>query len=136
MEKTSPSVAADISPISLAFVGDAVFTLFVKSKLTLSHDCKPSELSRLANHYLSAAVQSKMYAAVLPQLSEDELAVAKRARNAYKNVRAKNASVGDYHRATGLEGLLGWLYLSDMGERLEELEEKCFEVGTAEMGTK
>lgn len=136
MEKVSFSAATDISPISLAFVGDAVFALFVKSKLTLLHDCKTAELNRLSNHYLSAAVQSKMFAAVLPLLSEDELSVAKRARNAYKNVRAKNAKVGDYHRATGLEGLLGWLYLCGQTERLEELEGKCFEVGTAEMETK
>ena len=83
-----------------------------------------------------AAVQSKMFADILPLLADDELAVAKRARNAYKNVRAKNAKVGDYHRATGLEGLFGWLYLTGKTARLEELEEKCFLIGTAETENK
>ena len=127
MEKLSSSDASEISPISLAFVGDAVFSLYVRERLTVSHDFKSGELSRLSSLYVNASAQSKMLGEIMPLLSEEELSVAKRARNARTNSKAKNAAIGEYHRATGLEGLFGWLYLSGQAERLEELEKVCYE---------
>lgn len=128
MEKISVSAANEISPVSLAFVGDAVFSLFVRQKLTLAHDCRSGELTRLSSLYVNASAQSKILGEIMPVLSADELAAAKRARNARVGSKAKNAAIGEYHRATGFEGLLGWLYLTGQTERLNELQEISFSV--------
>ncbi len=131
MEKLSVADASAISPISLAFVGDAAFSLYVRERLTRTHDFKSGELSRLTSLYVNAAAQSKMLLHIMPLLTEEEAAVAKRARNAYTGSKAKNATIGDYHRATGLEGLFGWLYLSGQADRLDELQGVCFDFGAS-----
>lgn len=131
MEKLSVAAASAVSPISLAFVGDAVFSLYVRERLTLAHDFRSGELSKLSSMYVNAAAQSKMLLHIMPMLSDEEAAVAKRARNAHTGSKAKNAGIGDYHRATGLEGLFGWLYLSGQTDRLEELQEICFDFGAS-----
>lgn len=114
-----------LNPVTLAFVGDAEFTLFVRSMLVSAHDFKSGELTRMANKMVSAVSQAAMYGAVLPYLTEREADVAKRARNTRTPSHAKNAGLADYKRATALEAVFGFLSLTGARERLAALMDKC-----------
>ena len=113
---------------TLAYVGDAVFSLYVRTKLCSQYS-STRELSRKCDLAVSAVNQAKIYDEIQDSLSEDELSVMRRCRNAHVNNKAKNAMMNEYKKATGLEGLLGALYLSEQKERLEELLKICLEVG-------
>ena len=109
-----------LSPSVLAFVGDAVYGLCVRTALAKVN--RPSgELHRLSVEMVNAAAQARAFALIEPQLSEKEMSVFKRGRNFHTSTAPKSATNGDYHTATGLECLFGWLYLSGENERIEEL---------------
>lgn len=110
-----------MNPVVLAFVGDAVYTLFVRERLALSHQYKTGELDRRTAEIVSAHGQSRKLEQILPLLTEEEEDIFRRGRNAKKPTKSKNASVGEYVRSTGFEALLGYLYLTGQTERLEEL---------------
>lgn len=110
-----------MSATTLAFVGDAVQTLFVRTRLSLTHGEKSGYLHRLAAAEVSATAQAAAFRRIEPILTEAEEAVFRRCRNAKTNTVAKHASIGDYRIATGFEGLIGWLYLQDGHARLNEL---------------
>lgn len=131
--------ASDIKQLnllSLAFVGDSVFSLKVRSFLIMRHDFKPNELNRLANKFVSATAQAKMYDAIIGSLREEELELARRARNAHTNNKAKNASLSDYKKATSLETIIGYYYLTEDFERLEEIQNFCLNVILNKIQTK
>lgn len=111
----------NLSPLTLAFVGDTVFDLFVREKLVCEANRPVNALHSNATRLVKASAQSKAVDRVIGILTEKELTIYKRGRNAHTNHRAKNASEGDYHRATGLEALFGYLYLKGEIERLREL---------------
>ncbi len=113
--------ARNISPVTLAFVGDAVYSLYVRERLVLSSDLKTGELQKLASAEVSAHGQSGFLEVVLPLFTEEELGVFKRGRNAKKATKSKNASVAEYNRSTGFEAVLGYLYLTGRYERISEL---------------
>ncbi len=109
-----------LSPSVLCFVGDAVYGLYVRTALAEIN--RPSgELHRLSVKLVNASAQARAYALLEPQLSEKEISVFKRGRNFHTSSTPKNASNGEYHTATGLECLFGFLYLSGNTERSEEL---------------
>lgn len=110
--------ANNLNPIVLAFVGDAVYTLFVREKLTFSSDYKTGELNKLATKEVKATAQAEFINDVIPLLTDKELSVYKRGRNAKKTTKAKNASVTEYNASTGFEALLGYLYLIGDYDRL------------------
>ena len=114
---------SQLSPLTLAFVGDSVFDLLVRERLVCLANRPVNKLHSLAVTQVKAASQAKAAKALFEKLSEKELSVLKRGRNAHTNHKAKNASESDYHYATGLEALFGFLYLSDETERLKELFE-------------
>ena len=114
---------SQLSPLTLAFVGDAVFDLFVRERLVCLANRPVNRLHSLAVAQVKAPSQAKAAKAIAKKLSEKELSVLKRGRNAHTNHKAKNASESDYHYATGLEALFGFLYLSNETERLRELFE-------------
>ncbi len=114
---------SQLSPLTLAFVGDSVFDLFVRERLVCLANRPVNKLHSLAVTQVKAASQAKAAKVLFEKLSEKELSVLKRGRNAHTNHKAKNASESDYHYATGLEALFGFLYLSDETERLKELFE-------------
>jgi len=116
--------ANNLNPIVLAFVGDAVYSLFVRERLTFSTDLKTGELNKLAIAEVNATAQSEFIKSILPMLTEEELAVFKRARNAKKPTKAKHATISEYNNATGLEAVLGYLYLVGETERLNYLLNK------------
>lgn len=108
------------SPLALAYLGDAVYELYVRTYLC--HKNAPVHtLHKEATAYVKAEAQSKLMEVLEPLLTEEETAVYKRGRNAKSSTVPKNADVLDYRRATGFEALLGYLYVSRQTERLETL---------------
>lgn len=110
-----------MSPIVLAFVGDAVYTLLVRQSLALSSGYKTGELNRRASQIVSAHGQSERLEEILPLLSEEEAEIYRRGRNAKKLTKSKNATIAEYTRSTGLEAVVGYLYLTGQTERIAEL---------------
>lgn len=120
-KKIDEKTARKSNPQMLAFIGDAVFSLYVRTEVCLFNNVKANELHKLSTDYVKASGQSNFMERLLPNLNEFEMEVYKRARN-YKTANiAKNAKVNDYKRATGLEALLGYLYLCGKNERLNEI---------------
>ena len=113
--------ARNVSPVTLAFVGDAVYTLYVREKLVLNHAYSTGTLQKRSSESVSAHGQNALLEKILPRLTENETAVFKRGRNAKKPTRSKSASVAEYNNSTGFEALLGYLYLTGNYSRIEEL---------------
>lgn len=112
---------ASLSPLTLAFIGDTVFDLLVRSELVCEANRPVNALHKSASQRVCAAAQAKGIRKILPLLSEQEEAVFKRGRNSHTGGIPKNASSADYHYATGLESLFGWLYLTQQTGRITEL---------------
>lgn len=110
-----------MNPLVLAFVGDGVETLYVRAKVALSGGEKANALHKKASAEVNAHAQSEQAERVLPYLTEEEKDVFLRARNSKSRHHAKNFSVTDYRRASGLEAVIGYLYLTGETERLKEL---------------
>ncbi len=110
-----------LSPISLAFLGDAVYEVMVREHLARQTEQKPEELHRAAVRYVSAQAQDEALRRILPLLTEEETQAFKRGRNAHVTHVPKGATTAQYHNATGFEALFGWLYLNGRIERLREL---------------
>ncbi len=111
----------ELSPLTLAFIGDTVFDLIVREDLICKANRPANDLHNLAVQKVKASAQAEIVEKILPHLTEAELAVYKRGRNAKSGHLPKNASQSDYHMATGFEALIGYLYLSDEIERIKEL---------------
>ena len=107
-----------MSPIVLAFIGDAVMTLFVRQKIAYENDYKSGKLNQMASSVVSAQAQSAFADKLMPHLTEEEQEVFRRARNAKKPSHAKNASISQYNKSTGLEAVIGFLYVTGDDERL------------------
>lgn len=117
----SEAEAQDINPLVLAFVGDTVQQLYVRTKLALGCRKKSGELHKMATGEIKAVAQADIMDKLLPLLTDEETAVFKRARNAHYTTSAKNASIADYKKASGFEAVVGYLYLTGRHERLETL---------------
>ncbi|MCR4787392.1 MAG: ribonuclease III [Lachnospiraceae bacterium] len=116
------------SPLTLAYIGDSIYDLIVKSVVVGSGNTSNNSLHKKTTKYVSAPAQSEM-AKVLEELfSEEEMTIYKRGKNAKPASGAKNASRSDYLKATGFEALLGYLYLSGKTERLFELVKRGMEL--------
>ena len=109
------------SPLTLAYIGDGIYDLVIRSMIVAQGNTKASQLHQHTSHLVKAHSQSAMMEYLLPELSEEEEAVYKRGRNAKSPTMAKNASMSDYRRATGFEALMGYLYLADRLDRILEL---------------
>lgn len=115
----------ELSAGTLAFVGDAVFGLLVREKLAETN--RPSgELHKKSVEYVNANAQAEGFEVIKDMLSEEELTAFKHGRNLHTNNVPKNSSLAQYHTATGLEALFGYLHLSKRNERLKELFEKIW----------
>ena len=99
------------SPLTLAFLGDAVYSLLVRKMLSMQENKPAGKLHKESVKYVNAAFQAQMIKELLPSLTENETAVFKRGRNAHSGHSPKNQEAGDYRYATGLETLYGYLYL-------------------------
>ena len=112
------------SPLALAFLGDAVYSLLVREYLVCAANRPAGALHAASVGHVNAAAQKAAAQKLLPVLSEEEAAVFKRGRNAQPAHTAKNAGKADYHQATGLEALFGYLYLQGKTDRIRELFER------------
>ena len=109
------------SPLTLAFLGDCVFDLIIRTIIVERGNRAPESLHKKKSTVVKAQTQAKMAEAMLESLTEEEISVYKRGRNAKSYSVAKNASVSDYRKATGFEALLGYLYLQNKEDRIIEL---------------
>lgn len=118
-----------LSPLTLAFIGDVVYELFVREALVTEANRPNNELHTKKVKYVSASAQASAYSAIQNSLTEKELSIFKRGRNAHTNHTPKNMSSADYHAATGFEALFGFLYLNGEINRLRELFDIIWKVG-------
>ena len=111
----------DLSPLILAHIGDAIYEVVIRT-ITLSKGSRQIEkVHKEAISYVNAKTQADAADILLPMLTEEEADIYKRGRNAKSNTKAKNASIGDYRKATGFEALMGYLYLKGETDRMLEL---------------
>lgn len=109
------------SPLTLAYIGDAIYDLIIRTILVSQGNCPPQKLHKRASALVKAEKQSQMMEVLEAFLTEEEHAFYKRGRNAKSHTMAKNATMSDYRRATGFEALMGYLYLTDQNERMIDL---------------
>lgn len=109
------------SPLTLAFLGDCVYDLIIRTKLLEEGNRPVNTLHKQKSNLVRAEKQAEMADAMKDILSEDEYEIYKRGRNAKTVSHAKNAGLSDYHKATGFECLLGYLYLQGNVDRILEL---------------
>lgn len=120
-EKMTETEARCQNPVTLAFLGDAVYSLFVREKLVRQGGGNAAEFQTTAAKIVSAQGQSVLLEKILPLLNEAETDVYKRGRNAKKPTKSKSASAADYTRSTGFEAVIGYLYLTGNTARIMEL---------------
>lgn len=120
-EKLSVAEAKLINPIVLAFVGDAVYSLYVRKRMAACYKGKAGDFQRTAGQVVSAHGQSVFLEKLLPLFTDEEREIFLRARNAKKGAKSKNADGGEYNRSTGFEAVLGFLSLSGQTARLDQL---------------
>lgn len=116
-----PFRRGDYNPLQLAYLGDAYYELLAREALLGDGQCKLADLNVAVRKLVTAEGQSALLEVLLPHLTEEEAAVCRSGRNARSPHRTKSASAIDYRRATGLESLFGYLWLSGQQERAEEL---------------
>ena len=116
-----PEDIRSYSPLTLAYVGDAVYELVIRTMIISKGNAPVNKLHRRSAALVKAPAQAQMMKVIEPLLSEEELHIYKRGRNAKSYTSAKNASVIDYRIATGFEALMGWFYLQERQERMLEL---------------
>lgn len=118
-----------LSPLNLAFIGDCIYELLVREMLIAEANRPVNDLHRESVRYVSAKAQTQAYEAIREVLTEEETAVFKRGRNAKTGHNPKSASSGEYHTATGVEALFGYLYLTGREERLRVLFRRILAAG-------
>jgi len=123
-----PDEARLMQPSVLAFIGDAVFNLFIRERLIMNKKGTSHQLHILATDYVKASSQSKISKALMDNFTEEEAYIFRRGRNAKSTTIPKNAEVQDYKYATGFEALLGYLYLTKQNERLYQLMEQAADI--------
>lgn len=111
----------EYSPLTLAFLGDGVYDLLARKYLLEKANMPIGELHKLKISIVNASSQAKASEIIQPYLTEEEAAIFRRGRNAHTGNTPKNSSLAEYHFATGLEALFGWLWLSEKNERINEL---------------
>lgn len=120
--------AKELNGLALAYMGDAVLETYVRYHLLAKGQARPNQLHRLATNYVSAKGQAAFVKSLLEEsyLTEKELSVLKRGRNAKSGTIPKNTDHNTYRYSTAFEALLGYLYLEDHYERVEEIIKKMF----------
>ena len=126
-KKLTPAQARQYSPLGLAFFGDSVYELLVREKLILSANMQAAKLHRASVRLVCASFQAEAAMRLESALSEEESDILRRGRNCTGNNVPKSSSPAQYHLATGLEALFGYLYLIGDSERIYELFEMIME---------
>ncbi len=118
-----------LNGLALAYVGDAVYEVYIRDFLVESGQTRPNTLHKMATHYVSAKAQAMLMEKMLAEavLTDEEELFYRRGRNAKSHTSAKNADITTYRIATGFESLMGYLHLTEQKERLDELVNWCIE---------
>ncbi len=124
----TPQQARGYSPLALAFIGDAVYETFVRSKILLKANTSANKLHKNAVFYVRAHGQSEAAKGLMTHLTAEEEEIFKRGRNAHSASVPKNADVTEYRAATGFEALVGYLYLTGQADRLDFLMEEAYNI--------
>lgn len=109
------------SPLTLAYIGDGIYELLIRTILVKNGNCPVSRIHKKASSLVKASAQSAIMERIEEQLTEEEHAVYKRGRNAHSPTMARHATMADYRRATGFESLMGYLYLKEEYTRMVDL---------------
>lgn len=109
------------SPLTLAYIGDGIYELYIRTILIKQGNCQANKLHKRASRLVKAPAQSAMVAVLESLFTPEEEAVYKRGRNAKSYTTAKNATTGEYRRATGFEAVMGYLYLTGQYHRMIDL---------------
>ena len=117
-----------MSPLVWAYMGDAVYEKFIREYVIRQGLCKNGLLHKKSIKYVSAKAQAKILQNLEEFLTEEEKDIVRRGRNSHPHSTAKNADIIEYKYATGLEALLGFLYLTEKTERLEEILNHCIDI--------
>ena len=124
-DNVTKSKSKDVNGLVFAFVGDAVFSLFVRGWLASESTCKAGVLHGRATKFVRASFQSELLELLWDRLTSEEQKVAINARNQKTNNVAKNSNLSEYKKSTSFEAVLGYLYLTKQTERLYDLLAKC-----------
>ena len=116
-----------LSPLVWAYVGDAVYELFVRTTLTNNSNSKPNKLHIEAIKYVKAKAQANILSKISEKLTDEEKDIVRRGRNTENHHVAKNSNVADYAQSTAFEALIGYLYLTKQDERLKEILNMCID---------
>ncbi len=119
---------AEYSPLTLAYMGDCVYEFIIRTRLIYQGNAPVNTLNKKASTLAKAQTQAVMIEGIMEELTEEEQAAYKRGRNAHSFTKAKNASTGEYRKATGFEALIGYLYLKKDFDRIMEIVKKGFEI--------
>lgn len=119
------------SPLTLAYLGDSVLDLMVKNRFVISSNKQTYKYHKDVTAIVKAVNQAKFVDEIMSELSEEEIDIYKRGRNATTHSKAKNATMGEYRKATGLEALFGYLYLKGDNTRINFLVDKMIESYTS-----
>ena len=114
-----------LSPLTWAYVGDAIYELYIRTNLVNKTKLKPHKLHIESIKYVKAKAQAEKLKELMEDLTEEEKEIVRRARNAENHHLPKNADPEDYMYSTAFEGLIGFLYLTKQDERLKQILEKC-----------
>lgn len=123
--------ASQYSPLTLAYLGDSVLDLMVKNRFVISSNKQTYKYHKDVTAIVKAVNQAKFVDEIMSELSEEEIDIYKRGRNATTHSKAKNATMGEYRKATGLEALFGYLYLKGDNTRINFLVDKMVESYTS-----
>lgn len=115
----------ELSPLTWAYVGDAVYELYIREHLVDNSKLKPAKLHKESIKFVKASAQAKILQEIEDTLTEREKEIVKRARNTKNHHLPKNAEVSDYMYSTAFEGLIGYLYLTKQEERLNQILSNC-----------
>lgn len=115
-----------LSPLTLAYLGDSVFELLVRERIIYSANRSVNDLHNAAIKIVSAPAQCSLFDKIEPLLSDEQINIYKRGRNAKVGSAPKHCSISEYHKATGFEALIGYLYLTKQGDLLEEIVDTAF----------
>lgn len=119
-----------MSPLTWAYIGDAVYELYIRNYLIETTNLKPNKLHREATKFVKASSQAKILDKLKDFLNEEELEIIRRGRNTQNHHLPKNANPTDYMYSTAFEGLIGYLYLTKQETRLNEILSKIIEINS------
>lgn len=120
-----------MSPLTWAYIGDAVYELYIRNYLIETTNLKPNKLHRETTKFVKASSQAKILDKLKDFLNEEELEIIRRGRNTQNHHLPKNANPTDYMYSTAFEGLIGYLYLTKQETRLNEILSKIIEINSS-----